>query len=75
VTFSHFDEKGREKYADEMREYGYVEFDDYTSSDRQYCCGNCPAMKKKGSSPTGYWCERISVPDKPNGCCDRWTPK
>ena len=71
---------GRDKWASEMREYGYVEFPSYLTTSKNYCCANCPYMidNLPGGVPTNQgfkWCKKFDFPDRPEGCCDGWAPK
>ena len=69
-----FDPTGREQYSAKMRQVGYVEVQFFGASSLNYCCQSCPAMWNDPKSPTGYWCKLVQIPDKPNGCCDKWYP-
>jgi hypothetical protein len=72
---SDFDPTGREQYVPTLSNAGYVERQEFANADlsQGYWCATCPYFRKvELKSPTGSWCEKLAVPDRPWGCCDFW---
>lgn len=80
-----FDVKGRnEREVNEMKEYGYVEREQYAKASLRndgYFCGTCKwferkphTMPVKPSFHDGY-CMRFAFRDTDYGCCGGWEPK
>ncbi len=72
-TFS-FDDTGREEYRKKMASAGYVELPSFAGKEDNYHynCFNCEHFKADPESPTTFWCEKFSFPDRAHGCCDGW---
>ena len=70
----HFDPSGREQYETTMKGAGYVEIPQFKPHLDGYTCASCEYMRKNQKSPTGFWCSKLSFPDRPEGCCDQWQP-
>jgi len=56
-----------------MEKNGYVENPNFKATpENGYWCANCEYFTQEPKSPTGYWCKKLSFPDRQNGCCNLW---